>query len=404
MTSPEKDARAQLKLLSEGTVDLISAEELLERLNLSLGARKPLRIKYGADPSSPDLHLGHTVPLSKLRLFQDLGHQVVFIIGDFTARVGDPTQRNETRPMLTPEEVGKNAESYQTQVFKILDRAKTEVRYNSEWLEKLTPSDFLHLTAQYTVARLLERDDFQKRYKSGIPIALLEFLYPLLQGYDSVVVRSDLELGGSDQKFNLLVGRELQKVWGQKPQMVMTLPLLEGTDGVQKMSKSYRNAIGIEDPAKEMFGKVMSIPDALVGRYFQLASGMTLEEYTPQFERMKTEPREVKAGLAEKITALYHGEGDARKAREEFDRIFRDKGLPDEIPTVLLGEEKLDMVSLLKESGLVASKGEARRLIEQGGVKLNQEKVTDPAFCVDLSRESLIQCGKRKFVRVRCGR
>ncbi len=389
----------QLKVFKEGTVDLISEEELRQKL----GEKKSLRIKYGADPSTSDLHLGHTVPLRKLRQLQDLGHQIVFIIGDFTARIGDPSQRNEMRPLLSSEQVKQNAKTYEAQVFKILDRKKTEVRYNSEWLDKMKPQDFLHLTSQYTVARLLERDDFQNRYNSKQPIALVEFLYPLLQGYDSVVVKSDIELGGTDQKFNLLVGRELQKVWNQKPQIVMTLPLLEGTDGVKKMSKSFGNAININDSPKEIFGKVMSIPDPLIPRYYQYASGMSVQEYKPIVEKVfPADPREAKAKLGEQIVLLYHGKEKGTQAREEFDRIFRDKGLPNEIETVVIRQSQLDIVSLLMEAGLTASKSEARRLIEQGGVKIDKEKIMDQNRKVQLTKEPLlIQCGKRKFARVK---
>ena len=389
----------QLKIFKEGLVDLISEEELRQKLN----EKRSLRIKYGADPSTADLHLGHTVPLRKLRQLQDLGHQIVFIIGDFTARIGDPSQRNEIRPMLSPQQVKQNAKTYEAQVFKILDRRKTEVRYNSEWLDKMKPQDFLHLTSQYTVARLLERDDFQKRYTSNQPIALIEFLYPLLQGYDSVIVKSDLELGGTDQKFNLLVGRELQKVWNQKPQVVMTLPLLEGTDGVKKMSKSFANAINVHDSPKEIFGKVMSIPDSVVPHYFQYASGLSAEDCQSILKQLfPSDPREAKAKLAEQIVSLYHGKDKGAEAREEFNRIFRDKGLPDDIQTFTFSQNELDLVSLLTEAGLASSKGEARRLIQQGGVKIEQTKVTDQNHKVQLTKHPvLIQCGKRKFARVK---
>lgn len=389
----------QLRIFKEGLVDLISEEELRQRLT----EKRLLRIKYGADPSTADLHLGHTVPLRKLKQLQDLGHQIVFIIGDFTARIGDPSERNEMRPMLSPEEVKRNAKTYETQVFKVLDRKKTEVRYNSEWLDQMKPQDFLNLTSQYTVARLLERDDFQNRYKTNQPIALIEFLYPLLQGYDSVVVKSDVELGGTDQKFNLLVGRELQKVWNQKQQLVITLPLLEGTDGVRKMSKSFGNAININDAPKEIFGKVMSIPDSVVPHYFQYASGMSAQDCQPILEQLfKTDPREAKAKLGEQIVSLYYDKKKGAQAREEFDRVFRDKGLPDEIQTVVSSQTSLDIVSLLLEAGLVLSKGEGRRLIQQGGVKIEQTKITDLNHKVQLTREPiLIQCGKRKFARVK---
>ncbi len=387
----------QFKILTHGAVDMVSPDELKNQLG-----KKPLRIKYGADPSSPDLHLGHTVPLRKLRQFQDCGHLVVFIIGDFTARIGDPSHRSETRPMLSEEQIKQNALTYQEQVFKILDKSKTEVRYNSEWLAKMSPADFLHLTSQYTVARLLERDDFSKRYKSNQPIALIEFLYPLLQGYDSVVIDSDLELGGTDQKFNLLVGRELQKIWGKKPQMIMTLPIIEGTDGVKKMSKSLGNAIAINDPAKEIFGKLMSIPDKLVPVYTQYASGLPEADQKALLEKLKGDPRNAKADLAEKITDFFR-KGEGKTAREEFDRMFKEKGLPDDIENKKIAQKSMDIVSLLVAIGHVTSKSEAKRMIEQGGVKLNQEKISDLAAVIDLSKEVLVQTGKRKFTKVQHG-
>lgn len=391
---------AQFQTLSEGLVDLISEEEFKSRLLLSQREKRPLRIKYGADPSSPDLHLGHTVPLRKLRQFQEAGHQVVFIIGDFTARIGDPSHRSETRPMLSSEQIHQNALTYQDQVFKILDKSKTEVRFNSEWLDQMKPQDFLHLTAQYTVARLLERDDFHKRFKANQPIAVIEFLYPLLQGYDSVVVQSDIELGGSDQKFNLLVGRELQKVWKQTPQIVMTLPLLEGTDGVRKMSKSFGNSIAVRDIPKEMFGKIMSIPDRLFPVYLNYVTAVPPAERKRWLESFGQDPREGKAALAEEITAFYWGRPAACEARQEFDRVFKNKEVPEDIQDIEMEASSLDIVSLLKEAGLVASKGEGRRLVEQGGVKIDQEKVTDVSKKVDLSKAVLVQCGKRKFARV----
>lgn len=400
--SLEKQVKEQFDVLSEGLVDLISPNEFRACLEESIKNKKPLRVKYGADPSSPDLHLGHTVPLRKLKQFQDFGHGVVFIIGDFTARIGDPTQRSETRPMLTPEQVRQNALTYQEQVFKILDKNKTEVRYNADWLEKMTPQEFLHLTAQYTVARLLERDDFQKRYRAQQPIALIEFLYPLLQGYDSVMIKSDIELGGTDQKFNLLVGRELQKIWGQKPQLVMTLPLIEGTDGTQKMSKSYGNHIAIQDSPKEMFGKVMSVPDKLVENYYRYASGLDKKDYESVLKDLfKKDPREAKARLGERIVFLYHGETAAKNAREEFDRVFRDKGLPEDIPVCHLSVPVCEIVQILEETKMVSSKSEARRLISQGGVRVDSQKVEDPKAKIDLQKEVLIQCGKRKFAKVR---
>lgn len=395
--------KEQLAVIKENLVDLISERELEAKLETSLKKKRPLRIKYGADPSAPDLHLGHTVPLRKLRQLQDLGHLVVFIIGDFTARIGDPSGRSETRKMLTPEEVKRNARTYQEQVFQILDRKKTELLYNSEWLDKLSPADFLKLTGQYTVARILERDDFSKRYKAGEPIAIVEFLYPLMQGYDSVMIRSDVELGGTDQTFNLLVGREFQKLNGQEPQVVMTLPLIEGTDGVQKMSKSLNNHIALKDNPREMFGKVMSISDGMMERFYRYVSALSKSEVEALLKGIKKgelHPREMKAQLAERIVSLFHSEDAGRKARAEFDEIFKNKGLPDEIPTVRLGKSEIDIVTLLADTKLVPSRSEARRMIEQGGVKVGQEKISDPKAVIKIDHALIIQCGKRKFLRV----
>ncbi|MBI3317500.1 MAG: tyrosine--tRNA ligase [Candidatus Omnitrophica bacterium] len=396
------DVSLEFEALKEGAVELISDEEFQSRLLSAAKGKTPLRIKYGADPSSPDLHFGHMVALRKLRQFQDFGHTVIFIIGDFTARIGDPTQRSQTRPMLSKAEVSANAKTYVNQVFKILDKNKTVVRYNSEWLEALKPEDFLHLSAQYTVARLLERDDFHKRYKAGAPIALVEFLYPLLQGYDSVKVNADLELGGTDQKFNLLVGRELQKTWNQTPQMVMTLPLLEGTDGVQKMSKSFGNTISIMETPREMFGKIMSLPDKLVPRYFHSLSEKSWNKFPSFLKDFSSQPREGKADLAEHFVTQYHNREEALKARKEFDQIFRDKGLPEDIPEVKLQKKEALLVEVLTETGLCASKGEARRMIEQGGVRVNGEKISDEKKQILLGPEPLLlQVGKRKFLKVK---
>ncbi len=393
----------QLEVFKENLVELISEKELVLKLEASIKKKQPLRIKYGADPSAPDLHLGHTVPLRKLRSLQDLGHTVVFIIGDFTARIGDPSGKSETRPMLTEEQVQANARTYQEQVFRILDKKKTEVRFNSEWLGQMRPEDFLKLTAQYTVARILERDDFSKRYKAGQPIALVEFLYPLLQGHDSVEIESDVEIGGTDQTFNLLVGRELQKADGQDPQIVMTLPLIEGLDGVQKMSKSLNNHIALNDPPREMFGKIMSIPDAMMERYYRYTAALPKREIDAVLAGMKNGElhlREAKAKLAERIVSLFHSEGDAKKAREEFDEIFKNKGVPDEIPAVKIRHATIDIVSLLVEARLVTSKSEARRLMEQGGVKIGHEKITDPKAVITVGAPFVLQCGKRKFAKI----
>lgn len=393
----------QLARIRRGAVDLITENEFETKLARSVKEKRPLRIKYGADPSAPDLHLGHTVPLRKLREFQELGHHVVFIIGDFTARIGDPSERSETRKMLSREEVERNAASYQKQVFRILDPDRTEVRFNSEWLESLEAAHFLDLTSKYTVARLLERDDFQKRYRSGEPIALVEFLYPLLQGYDSVIVRADVEIGGTDQKFNLLVGRELQREWKTEPQVVLTLPLIAGTDGVQKMSKSLGNHIALQDPPKEMYGKLMSIPDSLMEAYFRYVVPLDPQEADRILGGLVSgdlHPRTAKARLAFEITKAYHSEKAAEEAAAEFDRVFKEKGLPEAIETVRLKKKEMDIVSLLWEAKMVPSKMEARRLITQGGVKLDSEKVSDVNRIVRLEKPVLVQCGKRKFVRV----
>lgn len=400
---PPVDVQKQILNLRDGAVELISERELEAKLERSAREKKPLRIKYGADPSAAGLHLGHTVPLRKLRQFQDFGHTVVFIIGDFTARIGDPSFQSETRKMLTREEVLQNAGTYQKQVFRILDPKRTETRFNSEWLEKLDAAQFLELTSKYTVARLLERDDFQKRYRAGESIALVEFLYPLLQGYDSVAVKADVEIGGTDQKFNLLVGRELQREWNQEPQAVLTLPLIEGTDGRQKMSKSLANHIALTDSPKEMYGKLMSIPDELMERYFRYVAPMKSEDMEKAVKDLASgtlHPRQAKARLAFEVVKGYHSEKAAREASEEFDRIFKGKGLPDEIDSVRVKSKEMDLAGLLKEVRLVSSKMEARRLIQQGGVKLDSEKVTDANFKVRLEKPVLVQCGKRKFVRV----
>ena len=395
--------KEQLEIFKENLVELISERELTAKLEASFKNKRPLRIKYGADPSAPDLHLGHTVPLRKLRSLQDLGHTVVFIIGDFTARIGDPSGRSETRPLLTEEQVRANAKTYQEQVFRILDKKKTEVRYNSEWLGTMRPADFLKLTAQYTVARILERDDFSKRYKAGEPISVVELLYPLMQGHDSVEIKSDIEIGGTDQKFNLLVGRELQKIDGQESQVVMTLPLIEGLDGVQKMSKSLGNHIALKDSPREMFGKVMSIPDKMMERYYRYAAALSSQEIADVLGRLKSgelHPREAKAQLAEQIVSLFHSEEDGKNARIEFDKIFKNKGMPDEMPIVKIVQKTIDIVSLLVEAKLAVSKSEARRLMEQGGVKIGHEKITDPKAVITIGAPIVLQCGKRKFAKI----
>ena len=380
--------------LTARTVDLFSAEELKAKLKKG----KPLRVKYGADPSAPDIHLGHVVGLNKLREFQDAGHTVVFIIGDFTGMIGDPSGRSQTRRPLSREQVKANAESYQQQVFKILDPAKTEVRFNSEWLSPMTFEDVIRLSAKVTVAQMLAREDFSKRYAERAPISLVEFLYPLVQAYDSVMVEADVELGGTDQLFNLLLGRELQKVFGQEPQVVMTLPLLEGLDGVNKMSKSLGNYIGVAEPAKEIFGKTMSIPDNLMWRYFELV----LCESSESIAALKTRhPREVKDELGRRIVSRFQGDAAAEAASAEFARVFAKSELPEDVPEYVVEEESIGLLPLMVRCKLAASNGEARRLVEQGAVRIDDVKVTDIKNPVAVRDGMVVKSGKRGFARVR---
>src|SRR5574337_1268739 len=392
MNDVKAQALDQLRILRRGAAEIISEEELLSKIEGSLRTGVPLRIKLGADPSAPDLHLGHTVVLRKLRQFQDLGHQVIFLIGDFTGMIGDPTGRSETRKPLSVEEVQANAETYKRQIFRILDQSRTEICFNSEWLSRMDFANVIRLAAQYTVARLLERDDFQKRYREGRPIGVHEFFYPLAQGYDSVVLRADVELGGTDQKFNLLVGRELQRAYGQEPQVALITPLLEGTDGVKKMSKSLGNYIGIDEPAREVYGKAMSIPDEFIVKYAELVAGMSPEAVEAMEEGLQhgtLHPRTAKAELAKRLVALYRGEQAAEEAANEFDRIFRDKRLPDEIGSFIVEGERvaIDVVLLIRESGGAKSLSEARRLIGRGGISLNGEVVRDEYAKVSMDRE-----------------
>lgn len=404
-----REAQEQLHQLKKGVVDVVSEVELLKKLERSLRESRPLRIKAGFDPSRPDLHVGHSVLLNKLRQFQRMGHHVIFLIGDFTALIGDPTGRNETRPSLTVDEIKANAETYARQVFKVLDSNKTEVTYNSIWMNAFSASDFIRLASQYTVARMLERDDFQKRFSGQIPISVHEFLYPLVQGYDSVALKADVELGGTDQRFNLLVGRDLQKSYSQEPQCVMTLPLLEGTDGVQKMSKSYDNYIALEDSPRDMFGKTMRVSDELMFRYYELLTDMTMAEIETlkqRVERGEDHPRAVKVKLAKILVERFHSAEAADRAEQEFDRIFVEKGLPDDIPVVkiTLGEEREDrkLVQIMVDAKLTSSTSEGRRLIQGNAVEVNQEKITDVHFTLQLQRgkEFLIRAGKKKFVTI----
>ncbi len=392
------DAKEQLEILKRNVVDLVSEEELLERLK----ERRPLRVKLGVDPSRPDLHLGHLVVLKKLRQFQDLGHHVILIIGDFTAMIGDPSGRSETRPMLSEEEVRQNAETYAEQAFRVLDPDKTELRYNGEWLFPLNFADVIRLSSKYTVARMLERDDFSKRFKEGIPISISEFLYPLAQAYDSVAIEADVELGGTDQLFNLLVGRKIQEEYGQRPQIVMTMPLVEGTDGKLKMSKSYGNYVAFNDPPEEMFGKLMSIPDTLIIKYMKLMTDIPeeeIEDYERKMKNREINPRDVKLKLAYVITEFFHGSEKARKARDEFIRVFSKRELPSEMEVVEV-DPPVPLVDLLVSIGAASSRSEARRLISQGGVRLNGEKITDIHSKIDVDSEKVLRVGKRKFFKL----
>jgi len=393
-------ANEQMDLITRGTVDILREEELLEYL----AKKKVLTIKAGFDPTAPDLHLGHTVLLNKMRHFQDLGHEICFLIGDFTGMIGDPSGKTSTRPALTSEEVTQNATTYKEQVFKVLDPQLTSVRFNSEWMNKVSSAELVKIASNQTVARMLERDDFQKRYKQERPIAIHEFLYPLIQAYDSVALRADVELGGTDQKFNLLLGRQLQQSYGLKPQVVITMPLLEGTDGIHKMSKSLNNFIGINEPANQMFGKIMGISDDLMWRYFELLSFKELSEVSDLRESTLNgrNPRDVKFELASELVARFHSQKQARDAHEAFVRQFSKGLIPEDVPEHQVESEDglCSLVSTMKEIGLCASTSEARRLITQGAVKLDGQVVEDIGCSLPANTETLIQAGKRRFGRV----
>ncbi len=389
-----------LAIIKRGCDELLLEKELIEKLKKG----KPLRVKAGFDPTAPDLHLGHTVLINKLRQFQDLGHEILFLIGDFTGMIGDPTGKSTTRPPLTRDDVIENARTYEQQIFKILDPEKTLVMFNSSWMNAMSVADLIQLAAKHTVARMLERDDFNKRYKSGQAIAIHEFLYPLIQGYDSVAMKADVELGGTDQKFNLLVGRELQKHYGQDPQIVLTMPILEGLDGVQKMSKSLSNYIGIHEPADEMFGKIMSISDDLMWRYFELLSFKS-EAEIKGFQKAVSEgnnPRDIKFALAEEIIERFHNKAAATKARENFIARFQKGAMPDDIPevTINVAEGEIMLPNLLKEANLVKSTTEGRNMIQQGAVKIDAEKVGDPKLSIKTGTSHVYQVGKRRFAKV----
>lgn len=395
----------QMEILKRGAVEVLLEKELQQKLEKSEKTGVPLRVKAGFDPTAPDLHLGHTVLLHKLRQFQQLGHEVFFLIGDFTGMIGDPTGKSETRKALTREDVLRNAETYKDQVFKVLDPEKTRVVFNSEWLSPLKATDLIGLAAKYTVARMLERDDFHKRFSSQMPISIHEFLYPLIQGYDSVALKADVELGGTDQKFNLLVGRELQREWGQTPQTVITMPLLEGLDGVNKMSKSLGNYIGINDPPDEIFGKIMSISDDLMLRYYELLSDTTLQELQKLKEGIRdgsVHPMEAKKALGRELVTRYHGEAASAAAEDNFTKRFRDNQIPEDMDALVIAAEngKMLLCKVLSEAGLVKSNSEGRRSILQGGVKVDSVKVSDENHELTSGSSYVIQVGKRRFARV----
>jgi tyrosyl-tRNA synthetase len=395
----------QMEIIKRGAVEILVEKELVEKLEKSVKTGVPLKIKAGFDPTAPDLHLGHTVLLHKMRQFQKLGHDVYFLIGDFTGMIGDPTGKSETRKALTREDVLKNAETYKEQVFKILDPKLTKVVFNSEWFSKLSAADMIGLASKYTVARMLEREDFSNRFSNQLPISIHEFMYPLAQGYDSVALQADVELGGTDQKFNLLVGRELQREWGQVPQTVITMPLLEGLDGVNKMSKSLGNYIGVNEPADEIFGKVMSISDVLMLRYYELLSDLSMADLDKLKEDLKNgsiHPMAAKKALGRELVARYHGEAAGAQAEENFVSRFRDNQTPDEMPEFTLKPEgaKMLLCRVLAETALVKSNSEGRRSIQGGGVKVNGEKVADENLEIDCAGTYIIQVGKRRFARV----
>ena len=393
----------QIAVIKRGAVDLINEKELREKVARAETLKRPLRVKLGLDPTAPDLHLGHTVVLQKLKQFQDLGHVAIFLIGDFTAMIGDPTGRSETRPALTKDQIMANAETYKKQVFKILDPEKTEVRYNSEWFEKISAADMIRLCAQYTMARIMEREDFKNRYQNNLPISIHEFLYPLVQGYDSVALEADIELGGHDQIFNLFVGRDIQKSYGQESQVLVTVPLLEGTDGVNKMSKSYGNYVGIDEPADDMFGKLMSISDDLMIKYYELLSDIPLEALAALKTGLANgtvHPKQAKIDFAKEIITRFHDASAASSAHENFEKMFRDKEIPDDIETVVMNryDAGIWLPKLMVNMGLVPSTSEGKRMIKQGAVTINSEKI----FSEDLpaGQELVIKVGKRKFKRL----
>jgi len=407
-----KTVKEQFEYIKKGCVEIIQEAKLKEKLARSLKDKKPLKVKVGFDPTAPDIHLGHTVILRKMKHFQDLGHDVIFLIGDFTGLIGDPSGRSATRPPMSREEIMENAETYKNQIFKILDPQKTIIDFNSRWLEKLTSFDIINLTAKYTVARILERDDFSNRLKNGLPISVHEILYPLMQAYDSVALRADVEMGGTDQKFNLLVGREIQREFNQEPQDIITMPLLEGLDGVEKMSKSLDNYVGITESPREIYGKTMSISDPLMFRYYELLTDVPLpqiDKWKKEVKEEKAHPKDLKSQLAKSIVTDFWGEKEATRAAEEFERVFKHKEIPSEIEDIEIrvkDEVKATdypLLDLLVEQNIFPSRGEAKRMIRQGGVYLNGQRVTDFGLKIDLKkeRELILKIGKRKFYELK---
>ena len=406
----EKDIEKQLSIILKGAEDVILVEELKDLIITSIENNQPLKVKLGLDPTAPDIHLGHTVVLTKLRQFQDLGHEAILIIGDYTARVGDPSGRSSLRPSLSPEKIEENAKTYMNQAFKILDESKTKVIRNSEWFENLKFSEVLNITSRFTIARMLERDDFKKRFSSNQPITIMEFLYPLMQAYDSVAIEADIELGGTDQKFNLLMGRELQKEYGQKPQIAITMPILVGLDGVKKMSKSLGNYVGVNENPNEIFGKIMSIPDNIMIDYFTLLTKLTKEEIEKikdDIENERLNPSIAKRKLASLIIENLYDINSAKNAEDNFNKIFKDKSIPDEINEFILFKKdypsnKIKIINLLSESKLCSSNSEARRVIEQGGIKINNKKINDInlELSLDEINSAIIQRGKRNFIKI----
>ncbi len=403
------DIKEELRIIKRGTEEIISEEELIKKIEKSRKEKKPLKIKQGFDPNAPDIHLGHTVGLRKMKQFQDLGHDIYFLIGDFTGMIGDPSGKSVTRKQLTEEEVKKNADTYKKQVFKILNPERTKVVFNSHWLRKLSFSEVLKICSKYTVARMLERDDFSTRYKEGKPIGIHEFMYPLMQGYDSVAIQADIELGGTDQKFNLLVGRDIQREYNQEPQVIITLPLLEGTDGVEKMSKSLNNYIGINESPQEMYGKSMSVPDNLMIRYFELVTDVSLDEINKikiGLENNNLHPRDVKKRLAREIVKLYHGQSAAIMAEEEFEKVFKNKLYPEEIKELILKKDDLKdgkrwIVNMVRDCGILSSTGETIRMIQQGGVKIDGVQILNKNEDIEVRDGMVLRIGKLCFRKIK---